>query len=75
MNCLKFLDIYRIGWWLTDFTKSVIILIECKVPRNVCRFSNNPYASKAVLTIWTRHQQTKADDFRGQDQFGFKTSV
>src|SRR6218665_2715647 len=67
---------YNKGEWPDDFSKSIVVLIEKKANATECgdfrTISLIPHASKIVLTILTNRITTKAEEFLGKNQFGFR---
>jgi uncharacterized membrane protein len=69
-------EIYNKGDWPEDFTEAIIIPIEKKKGATECvdfrTISLVTHASKIVLRMLTRRMESKAEEFLGPDQFGFR---
>src|SRR6218665_3218798 len=67
---------YNKGEWPDDFSKSIVVPIEKKANATECgdfrTISLIPHASKIGLKILTKRIITKAEEFLGKNQFGFR---
>jgi len=69
-------NIYNTGNWPTDFTKTMLIplpkktnAVECSDHRTISLIS---HASKIILKILTNRITAKAEEYIGDNQFGFR---
>ena len=71
--CMK---MYDEGKWPSDFQKSILIPIEKKANTNKCEehrtISLISHASKIMLKVLHRRLEAKAEEYLGEDQFGFR---
>ena len=69
-------DMYNQGKWPEDFYKTIMIPLKKKLNATECSdhrtISLIPHASKIMLRILTRRLETKASNYIGKSQFGFK---
>ena len=69
---------YNKGEWPDDFSKSIVVPIEKKANATECgdfitiSIIDTHHASKMVLKILTKRVTTKAEEFLGENQFGFR---
>ena len=69
-------DIYEQGLWPDDFTRGIVIPIPKKVNAVECEDHRTInlicHASKIILRILTKRIESKAREYIGQNQFGFR---
>ncbi len=69
-------EIYTSGEWPEDFYKTTMIPLKKKPDAKECgdyrTISLIPHASKILLRILTRRMESKANDYIGNTQFGFR---
>ena len=69
-------QMYERGEWPDDFTKTIIVPMEKKTNAVECEdfrtISLIPHASKIILKVLAKRITTKAEQFLGKNQFGFR---